>query len=163
KEVIGASTPAARGLLDSSQVAWRNYVHAETAAILASLSNADPTAKKRVEANAAVRLSADRRAHLILLDDLRKGQEARCEQLDGEERMLARVEAGCAVENIDACTTLAQALQWGWYSIDRDWPRALRLYAHACERSNGTACESISSAVASGRGIARDPASAAKH
>jgi uncharacterized protein len=162
RKSAGSGRPAVRARLDASQDAWLAYLAAQTAAVLASQQPSEPSQQTRLRESVRVRLSVDRIAHLAMFDGYRQNMDERCQQLQAESRMLAELEAKCESGRAGDCTSLGQALEWGWYSIDRDRPHARALYQKACDLGDGTACNLLAGAVSTGRGVAKDPAKAAR-
>jgi TPR repeat protein len=162
RRLAKSSAAATRARLDASQNAWRRYLAAQTEAVLASHRVSEPALRMRLRDSVRVRLSVDRKAHLATFGKYQQGAEERYGQLQTEAKMLADLEAKCGAGVAASCTSLGQALEWGWYSIDHDRRRARDLYLKACRLGNGTACASLAYAFSAGRGVTMDAARAAQ-
>jgi hypothetical protein len=152
------SRPAARARLRAAEREWERYRDAQTAATLASLGE---RGAKGLAESVRVRLSLARTSHLHLLSEFQADAGSRCARLLGEAALLADLKARCEAGQWQACHQLGQAFDWGWYSIDRDRPRAAALYARACDGGYAPACETLASNASVGRGTPRDVVSAA--
>jgi hypothetical protein len=162
RRLVESSPPGVRGRLIAAQEAWLAYLAAQTAAVLVWQRPSEPALQTRLRDSVRGRLSLDRMAHLATLEARREGMKAHSERLQAEAASLARLDAGCGAGIARSCTSLGDALDSGWYSIDRDRPRARALYQKACDLGSGAACAALAHALRAGRGIAKDPTRATR-
>lgn len=162
RRLAQSGPPGVRRRLEASQEAWQRYLDAQIAAVMAWQDPEEPSLRSRLGDAVRGRLSLDRVAHLRTFEAYQQDAEERCRRLQAEATILAGFEAKSQGGDAEALNGLGQALQWGWYSIDRDRPRARALYRKACDLGNGSACQSLAHALTTGQGVAKDLAEAAR-